>query len=82
MCESVGTRQLYKGYINENTISWDNGMADASVVLVGNQLEFDYPSLDYIKPTLYNRGSCLVIVMIQEAEVQQQEMPCFGLHQI
>ncbi len=57
MCESVGTTGLYKGYINGNTISWDNGMADARVVLVGNQLEFDYPSLDYIIPTLYNRGS-------------------------
>jgi hypothetical protein len=57
MCESVGTTGLYKGYLNGNIISWDNGMADARVVLVGNQLEFDYPSLDYIIPTLYNRGS-------------------------
>ncbi len=56
MCESVGSVGLYKGYISGNTISWDNGMADAYVRLVDGQMEFSYPSLDHIIPTLYNRG--------------------------
>lgn len=57
MCEWQGSVGLYKGYIDGNTITWDNGMADAHVRMVGSQLEFSYPSLEWSIPTLYNSGS-------------------------
>ncbi|MFA6404124.1 MAG: hypothetical protein WCX31_21240 [Salinivirgaceae bacterium] len=58
MCEYVGNVGLYKGYLNGNTITWDNnyGLPDASVKRVGAQLEFSYPSVSWSIPTLYNSG--------------------------
>jgi hypothetical protein len=58
MCEYEGSVGLYKGYLNGNTINWDNnsGLPDAIVRRVGTQLELSYPSVSWSIPTLYNSG--------------------------
>ncbi len=57
MCEYKGSVGLYKGTISGSTITWDEGLPDASVRMVDDQLEFYYPSVSYSLPTLYDRGS-------------------------
>lgn len=59
MCEYKGSVGLYKGYIDGNTITWDETyrLPKASATLKNNQLELYYPSVSYSLPTLYDKGT-------------------------
>ena len=61
MCEKIGSTAagFYKGTLNGNNVIWDAiySLPDTHLRMVGEELEFSYPSIDFSIPTLYQSGN-------------------------